>query len=338
MAKQKKFTLTVTFAEKTRRIELTESEYLIGKGAGVNLPLNDPRVSTVHARLEVQPKAVFLTDLGSTNGTFVDGEKLQAYKSVKITKELTFDIDPFKFHVEAQTEQSVVTEPIESVGSVSPDEHIPNGSNGSFPPGLPPFGDDLAEPFGDLLPPPGLDIYSDRLISYLPEIYQLEQRPEKRKNGSTGIEKVGTKTDPNDFLARFLGIFEAILFPVEWTIDHFDLFLHPSTAPKEFLPWLAGWFELSFDATWTESKKRMFIEEAHELFAMRGTKWSLQRVLEIYTGVEPTITDLSDEKNRFLFTVNLPIKRSALNIDVVQHLIDQHKPVHSTYEIKVRKG
>jgi DNA-binding NtrC family response regulator len=46
---------------------------LLGKGPACELRLNDPSVSRRHAALEVAGTKLALSDLGSTNGTFVDG-------------------------------------------------------------------------------------------------------------------------------------------------------------------------------------------------------------------------------------------------------------------------
>jgi len=46
---------------------------LVGKGPACALRLTDPRVSRRHAALDVTPRGLRLTDLGSTNGTTVNG-------------------------------------------------------------------------------------------------------------------------------------------------------------------------------------------------------------------------------------------------------------------------
>lgn len=52
---------------------------VIGKMKGqADILLNLPAVSRIHAKLERKPEGCFLTDLNSTNGTFVNGERLQA--------------------------------------------------------------------------------------------------------------------------------------------------------------------------------------------------------------------------------------------------------------------
>ncbi len=50
--------------------------FTIGRIAGCDLILPDPAVSKEHARIEVRREAVFLEDLGSTNGTWVNGRRL----------------------------------------------------------------------------------------------------------------------------------------------------------------------------------------------------------------------------------------------------------------------
>jgi pSer/pThr/pTyr-binding forkhead associated (FHA) protein len=49
------------------------SVHLIGRTAPSNLCLQDPKVSSAHARLRWTGAGWELRDLGSTNGTFVDG-------------------------------------------------------------------------------------------------------------------------------------------------------------------------------------------------------------------------------------------------------------------------
>lgn len=49
---------------------------VIGRGRDVQLVLSDPEVSRRHARLETQNGTVFLRDLGSSNGTFLNGRRL----------------------------------------------------------------------------------------------------------------------------------------------------------------------------------------------------------------------------------------------------------------------
>lgn len=48
----------------------------IGRGLGNDIILEDARVSRHHAQLRYRARRFWLTDLGSTNGTFVNGERI----------------------------------------------------------------------------------------------------------------------------------------------------------------------------------------------------------------------------------------------------------------------
>lgn len=51
-------------------------EIVIGRGGASDLILNDPFVSTEHAEIIVQPDRTILFDLGSTNGSRVNGDSV----------------------------------------------------------------------------------------------------------------------------------------------------------------------------------------------------------------------------------------------------------------------
>ena len=48
----------------------------IGRGTDTTLPLSDPRASRAHAAITYTGDRFILTDLGSTNGTRVNGDTL----------------------------------------------------------------------------------------------------------------------------------------------------------------------------------------------------------------------------------------------------------------------
>jgi pSer/pThr/pTyr-binding forkhead associated (FHA) protein len=49
---------------------------VIGRAADADLPLADPEASRRHARLSLVRGVVYLADLGSSNGTFLNGKAL----------------------------------------------------------------------------------------------------------------------------------------------------------------------------------------------------------------------------------------------------------------------
>jgi DNA-binding winged helix-turn-helix (wHTH) protein len=61
-----------------RRLPLIEGENIVGRDAGVQVRLDNPAVSRRHARIVVSGSGALLEDLGSKNGTFLDGQRLAA--------------------------------------------------------------------------------------------------------------------------------------------------------------------------------------------------------------------------------------------------------------------
>lgn len=59
--------------ERGRRIELSRDQLLVGRGDGCDVRFDDPFVSRTHARLQRHGQAVYVEDLGSSAGTFVNG-------------------------------------------------------------------------------------------------------------------------------------------------------------------------------------------------------------------------------------------------------------------------
>jgi phage tail-like protein len=316
MPKITEYNLHITGPDFEKVFPIRDEQLSIGRQTGNDLVLDNPEVSRRHAILIYRQAECTITDVGSSNGTRVDGEKITPDVPFRLNPASVIKIGPFSLTIEQITidipepAPPEIYTPVEQPEEKLSLEEIPAPPM-ETPPPKPPASPSPIPVEGPAIPQ-GLSRYSQKLIQYLPGIYHT------------------------DFMSRFLGIFEATLIPLEWSIDNFDLFLDPGTAPEGFLPWLANWFEIAFNPTWTESQRRLLLKEASAIYSRRGTRWALSRLLEIYTGKQPTIIDIGEKLDPHTFTVILPISEKAINREVIERIIDSNKPAHTTYKLELK--
>ena len=81
-----------------QEIPLQEGKYILGRGEDCQITIPDSGISKKHAELEVDGEGVIVTDLQSSNGTFINGVKIQeseVHNKDKVSLcETTFDIVP----------------------------------------------------------------------------------------------------------------------------------------------------------------------------------------------------------------------------------------------------
>jgi pSer/pThr/pTyr-binding forkhead associated (FHA) protein len=65
-------------AAKRREIAITKEEFLIGRGPDCDLRLGSSAVSRHHCLMRVRGQEVTVTDLGSSNGTFLNGKRVRS--------------------------------------------------------------------------------------------------------------------------------------------------------------------------------------------------------------------------------------------------------------------
>lgn len=69
---------------------LEKEETSLGRDLTNDIPVNDAEVSRRHARLFIRDDNVFVEDLGSTNGTFLNGERIASPQQLRKGDEITF--------------------------------------------------------------------------------------------------------------------------------------------------------------------------------------------------------------------------------------------------------
>src|SRR5207245_550781 len=76
---------------------------------------------------------------------------------------------------------------------------------------------------------------------------------------------------PQDtFPPGFSSAFDAALAPVFAPLDSLPASLDPWLAPEDFLDWLAGWFGMALDESWSLARRRALVAKAFDFYRMRG--------------------------------------------------------------------
>lgn len=93
------------------------------------------------------------------------------------------------------------------------------------------------------------------------------------------------------FLERFLALFETFYLDVEQRIDTISRYFDPDLTPRDFVPWLSSWLGQDHDDMWSEEQRRELIRRAPEMYAERGTRTGLEKMMQLYTGEKPIIVE-----------------------------------------------
>ena len=160
----------------------------------------------------------------------------------------------------------------------------------------------------------------------------------------------------DEFMARFLLIFQSVLDPLVNTVDNIALYFDPGLTPESVLSWLATWVDQTLDPAWPIQRRRELVAKASELYRWRGTRRGLIEYLRIYTGTKPQIVEyipgmiLDAEtalgENTVLgssgaghhFTVILETGADeVVDPDTVKSIIEGQKPAHTRYTLELRK-
>jgi len=283
-----------------RTLPLSYGVLRIGRGPDNDLALQHRGVSRNHVELHVTADGILVTDLGSVNGTFIDGERLLSHQPTRLELGQELRVGPFVL----APRRSPSDQPDGAMPTPLEREPRPPRRDTEWVP--PPTVERRPS-----LPVPAPNAQRSRYLNYLPAIFS-----------------------DNDFLGRYLLVFESIWEPMEQRQDHIEMYLSPATCPGSFLPWLASWFDLTVSPHWPERHVRELVQQAMDLYRWRGTNYGLAQMIELWTGVTAHIEESPTEQ--FVFNVRMtPPSGVKVDRQVVEDLLNAHKPAHAGYQLEI---
>lgn len=149
----------------------------------------------------------------------------------------------------------------------------------------------------------------------------------------------------DEFLGRFLMIFESIIDPLDRCIDLLPLYFDPRLTPETFLPWLASWVSLVLNENWSMEQRRALIRAAPDLYRWRGTRRGLSEYIQLYAGTKPIIVEPEqahpDEHEPlpphvFRVILNVP-DLEEIDREIVEAIIESEKPAHTGYILEIHQ-
>ncbi len=274
----------------------------IGRLADNDLALNHREISRQHLRIIWRDEKYFVEDLNSSNGVFLNDERLKPREPEELKLEDSIRFGPFQLRLMDWITPEPMAFQLPSIFADGFDLSIEPSSNGYH---------HMEYPVGVPRPP-----QKSNWLQYLPAIYS---------DSDNGFNV--------DFVGRYLLIFESLLSPIIWTIDNFDLFFSPELAPTAWLEWMASWFDMLLLPELPIERQREILRQIGWLFMRRGTPAGLQRLLELYFGVTPEI--IENEPCHFVVKLALSQSSVELGADVADRLIASQKPAFASYTLEV---
>jgi pSer/pThr/pTyr-binding forkhead associated (FHA) protein len=100
-----------------KEIPITAAPFLIGREENCDLSSASPFISRRHCLITIRSNAVFIQDLGSTNGTFVDGLAINGEH--ELANQAQVSIGPFEILVRIKSSEALRACPPVGLGSSS---------------------------------------------------------------------------------------------------------------------------------------------------------------------------------------------------------------------------
>lgn len=306
---------------------IPRSGWIMGRTANNDLVLAHTQISRQHMRLFWQSGGFWVEDLGSTNGVWLNETHLEAYTPVELQEGDVIAAGPYTLIYDGVMGGNGV--PQTQLSPIYPEEnHIP-------PPGVIEMPPVTVRPRSS--PTPGF--LADAIVPRVRvrnNLY-LENLPKDRSNWLQYLPAIYSESslDPTHFIGRYLLIFESVLSPTVWTIDNFDLYLSPETAPPEWMQWIASWFDITIFAELPVENQRGIMRQIGWLYLRRGTKAGLERMLELVFGIKPEIIEHTDQICHFAVRLALSQSTTGLGEQIAEQIIESQKPAFATYTLEI---
>lgn len=339
--------LEIKFADGTSAVvELTKPQMMLGRSGDVEVPVNDQQVSRRHALFLCGADGVRLVDAGSANGTYLSGARLPAQQPVPLSDgaqirvgqtlikfvapvvEVDKTTTPVRMRAAAPKPEPAEAKADETSIKRKPAIATPAESAAPSTPVTPP---------PSFTPPPPIEAEAEPA----PEPTRPNVPPGMPIDQSSYLKYLPSFLGGNEFLGRFLLIFEHVLTPLDRQIDQLYQYFDPRLAPPDSLPWLASWLGLVLDERWPEGQRRELIRAAVELYEWRGTRRGLSEFLRLYTGFTPEIIEpgtgkgaKADQAHRFIVRIKSS-EPDKLDRALLMSIIDLEKPAHAGYKLEV---
>ena len=107
---------------------VTGRPIIIGRGEGSTLLMTDSSISLNHAKITKRQGKVYIKDLDSSNGVFVNGKRISTAKSMNITPGDEIKIGVNIFHLEESTDDADT----EKTMIIPPPRFLRNSRRSSF--------------------------------------------------------------------------------------------------------------------------------------------------------------------------------------------------------------
>src|SRR4051812_14045976 len=98
---------------------VNEDRIVIGHGAGVNIDLQSPEVSSIHCAIEKRGDGYHLCDLGSEQGTYIDGKQVV---DQQISSGDSFQVGPFAIYFMLGNQKNIELDQQDRTASLPPAE------------------------------------------------------------------------------------------------------------------------------------------------------------------------------------------------------------------------